>query len=83
MQPSTAPRHEYPDQYTQEQSCLRRFDKFRLTGEETGDKGSSSDSSHAKEFWFRVGYKRDGCCIHYGGSVVSSLVSGKSGGTSR
>ena len=82
MQPSSVPRCKYPDQCDHEQSCLRRFTKFGLTGEETGDEGSASDSSHAREFWFRVGYKRDGHCIYHGGSVVSSLVSGKSGGMS-
>ena len=82
MQPSTVPRCEYPDQCDQEQSHLGWFAKFRLTGEETGDEGSASDSSHAGEFWFRVGYKRDGRHIHYGGSIISSLVSQESGGMS-
>ena len=69
MQPSAVPRHEYPDQCEREQSHLRRFAKFRLAGEETGDDNSGSDSSHAEEFWFRVGYKRDGHCIRDGGYV--------------
>ena len=60
---------------------VRQFAKFRLTGEETGDDDSESDSSHAKEFQFGVGYKRDGCCIHNGGCVLSPLVSRESGGT--
>ena len=66
--PLQVPRCEYPDQCDQEQSHLGRFAKFRLTGEETGDEGSASDSSHAGEFWFRVGYKRDGRHVHYGGA---------------
>ena len=82
MQLSLVPRHEYPGQCEQEQSRLRRFAKFGLAGEETGDKGSASDSSHAEEFQFRVGYRRDGCRIHDGGCVLSPLVSGESGGTS-
>ena len=82
MQPSSVPRHEYPDQCEQEQSCLGRFAKFGLAREETGDEESASDSSHAEEFWFRVGCKRDGCCIHDGGCVLSPLASGESGGTS-
>ena len=83
MQPSAVPRHKYPDRYKQEQSCLRWFAKFGLAREETGDDNLGSDSSHAREFWFRVGYKRDGCCIHDGGCVLSALVSGESGGMSR
>ena len=83
MQPSTVPRREYPDQCEQEQSHLRRFAKFGLAGEETGDDDLGSDSSHAEEFWFRVGYKRDGRHIHDGGCVLSPLASGESGGTSR
>ena len=83
MQPSTVPRREYPDQCEQEQSCLGRFAKFGLAGEETGDNDSGSDSSHAEEFQFGVGYKRNGCCVHDGGCVLSPLVSRESGGTSR
>ena len=82
MQPSSVPRHKYPDQCEQEQSHLGQFTKFRLAGEETGDEGSTSDSSHAEEFWFGVGYKRDGHHIHDGGCVLSPLVSGESGGIS-
>ena len=83
MQPSSAPRHKYPDQYKREQHCLRRFAKFRLAGEETGDDDLGSNSSHAEEFRFRVGYKRDGRRVHNGGCVLSPLVSGESGGTFR
>ena len=83
MQPSTVPRCEYPDQCKREQSRLGQFTKFRLAGEETGDEDSGSDSSHAEEFRFGVGYKRDGCHIHDGGCVLSPLASGDSGGTSR
>ena len=50
MQPSTVPRHEYPDQCKREQSCLGQFAKLGLAREETGDDESESDSSHAKEF---------------------------------
>ena len=50
MQPSTVPRREYPDQCKREQSRLGRFAKFGLTGEETGDDDSGSNSSHAGEF---------------------------------
>ena len=60
MQPSTVPRRKYPDQCEREQSHLRRFAKWGLAREETGDDKSGSDSSHAEEFWFGVGYKRDG-----------------------
>ena len=67
MQPSTVPRHEYPDQCEREQSRLRQFAKFGLAGEETGDDESGSDSSHAREFRFGVGYKRDGHHVHDGG----------------
>ena len=49
MQPSTVPRHEYPDRCEREQSLLGRFAKLGLTGEETGDDESGSDSSHAEE----------------------------------
>ena len=83
MQPSTVPRREYPDRCEREQSCLGRFAKFGLAGEETGDNGLGSDSSHAKEFRFGVGYKRDGCHICDGRCVLSPLVSGDSGGMSR
>ena len=83
MQPSTVPRHEYPDRCEQEQSRLRQFAKLRLTGEETGDNESESDSSHAEEFRFGVGYKRDGHRIHDGGCILSPLASRDSGGTSR
>ena len=79
MQPSTVPRRKYPDQCEQEQSRLGQFAKFGLTREETGDDNSGSDSSHAKEFWFGVGYKRDGLCVHNGGYVLSPLASGDSG----
>ena len=82
MQPSIVPRHEYPDQCKREQSCLGWFTKFRLAGEETGDNNSGSDSSHAEEFWFRVGFKRDGRHVHDEGCVLSPLVSRKSGGVS-
>ena len=83
MQPSTVPRREYPDRCEQEQSRLGRFAKFGLAGEETGDKESGSDSSHAEEFQFGVGFKRDGRRIRDGGCVLSPLVSGDSGGASR
>ena len=83
MQPSIVPRCEYPDRCEQEQSRLGRFAKFGLAREETGDDESGSDSSHAEEFWFGVGYKRDGGHIRDGGCVLSSLASGDSGGTSR
>ena len=53
-----------------------------LPREETGDNDLGSDSSHAEEFQFGVGYKRDGCCIHNGGCVLSPLASGESGGMS-
>ena len=83
MQPSLVPRCKYLDQCEQEQSHLGRFAKFGLAKEETGDDDSGSDSSHAGEFRFGVGYKRDGRCIHDGGCVLSPLASGESGGTSR
>ena len=83
MQPSTVPRHEYPDRCEREQSRLGQFAKLGLTGEETGDDESGSDSSHAGEFRFRVGYKRNGRCIRDGGCILSPLASGGSGGTSR
>ena len=70
MQPSTVPRHEYPDRCEQEQSCLRRFAKLGLTGEETGDDESGSDSSHAKEFRFGVGYKHWGQRGYYPGGKL-------------
>ena len=82
MQPSIVPRREYPDRCEREQSCLRWFAKFGLGGEETGDDESGSDSSHAEEFRFGVGFKRDGRRIHDGGCVLSPLASGNSGGTS-
>ena len=50
MQPSTVPRCKYPDQCEREQNCLRRFTKFSLAGEETGDNDLGSNSSHAREF---------------------------------
>ena len=78
MQPSAVPRREYPDQCKQEQSRLGWFTKFRLAREETGDGNSGSDSSHAREFRFRVGYKGDGCCVHNGGCVLSPLASRES-----
>ena len=56
------------------QSHLRWFAKFRLAREETGDDDSGSDSSHAREFQFGVGYKRDGCCVHNGRYVLSPLA---------
>ena len=83
MRPSTVPRHEYPDQCKREQSRLGRFAKLGLTGEETGDDESGSDSSHAEEFQFGLGYKRDGRRIRNGGCVLSPLASGDSRGTSR
>ena len=83
MQPSTVPRCEYPDQCEHEQSRLRRFAKFGLAGEETGDDESGSDSSHAEEFQFGVGYKGNGCRIYDGGCVLSPLASGESGGMPR
>ena len=82
MQPSTVPRHEYPDQCEREQSCLGRFAKFRLSREETGDDKLGSDSSHAEEFQFGVGYKRNGRHVHNGGCILSALASGDSGGMS-
>ena len=82
MQPSTVPRRKYPDRCKQEQSRLGRFAKFGLTREETGDNNLGGDSSHAKEFWFGVGYKRDGRRVHDGGCVLSPLASGESGGMS-
>ena len=83
MQPSTVPRREYPDRCEREQNCLGRFAKFGLAGEETGDSESGSNSSHAEEFRFGVGYKGNGRRIRDGGCVLSPLVSGDSGGTSR
>ena len=83
MQPSVVPRREYPDRCEREQNRLGRFAKLGLAGEETGDDESESDSSHAEEFRFRVGYKRNGHCIRDGGWVLSPLVSGDSGGASR
>ena len=83
IQPSTVPRREYPDRCEQEQSRLGQFAKLGLTGEETGDNKSGSNSSHAEEFQFGVGYKRDGCCIRDSGCVLSPLASGDSGGASR
>ena len=83
MQPSAVPRCEYPDRCKREQSRLGRFAKLGLAGEETGDSESGSDSSHAKEFRFGVGYKRDGRRIRDGGRVLSPLASGDSRGTSR
>ena len=82
MQPSAVPRRKYPDRCEQEQDHLGRFAKFGLAGEETGDE-SGSDSSHAEEFRFGVGYKRNGRRIRDGGCVLSPLVSGDSGGASR
>ena len=82
MQPSAVPKCEYPDQCEQEQSCLGQFAKFRLAGEETGDNNLGSNSSHAREFQFGVGYKRDGHHIHDGGCILSPLASRESGGTS-
>ena len=83
MQPSAVPRREYPDRCEREQSRLGQFTKLGLIGEETGDDESGSDSSHAEEFWFGVGFKRDGRHIHDGGCVLSPLASGDSGGMSR
>ena len=83
MQPSVVPRREYPDRCEREQSRLGRFARLGLAGEETGDDELGSDSSHAEEFRFRVGFKRDGRRIRDGGYVLSPLVSGDSGGTSR
>ena len=56
MQPSAVPRHKFPDRCEQEQSHLRQFSKFGLTGEQTSDEDSASNSSHALEFQF--GMKR-------------------------
>ena len=83
MQPSTVPKRKYPDRCEREQSCLRQFAKLGLAREETGDDKLGDDSSHAEEFWFRVGYKRDGRRIRDGGCILSPLASGDSGGTSR
>ena len=83
MQPSTVPRCKYPDRCEREQSRLGRFAKLGLAGEETGDNKSGSDSSHAEEFRFGVGFKRDGCRIRNGGCILSPLASGDSGGASR
>ena len=82
MQPSIVPRREYPDRCEREQSRLGWFARFGLAREETGDDESGSNSSHAKEFRFGVGFKRDGCRIRYGGCVLSPLASGNSGGAS-
>ena len=71
MQPSTVPRHEYPDRCEQEQSHLGQFAKLGLIREESGDDESGSDSSHAEEFRFGVGYKRDGRRIRDGRCVLS------------
>ena len=73
----TVPRRKYPDQCEREQSRLGQFAWLGLAGEETGDNKSGSDSSHAEEFWFRVGFKRDGRCIRDGGCVLSPLDSGR------
>ena len=83
MQPSTVPRHEYPDQCEREQSRLRQFAKLGLAREETGNNELGSNSSHAEEFWFGVGYKRDEHHIRNGGCILSPLVSGDSGGMPR
>ena len=83
MQPSTVPRCEYPDRCEREQSHLGWFAKLGLAREETGDDELGSDSSHAEEFRFGVGYKRDGRHIHDGRCILSPLASGDSGGTSR
>ena len=83
MQPSIVPRCEYPDRCEREQSRLGWFAKLGLAGEETGDDESGSNSSHAEEFKFGVGYKRDGRRIRDGGCILSPLASGDSGGTSR
>ena len=83
MQPLTVPRREYPDRCKREQSRLGRFTKLGHAGEETGDEESGSDSSHAEEFRFRVGFKRDGRRIRNGGCVLSPLASRGSGGVSR
>ena len=83
MQPSLVPRHEYPDRCEREQSHLGWFAKFGLAGEETGDNDLGSNSSHAGEFQFRVGFKRDGHHVHDGGRVLSPLVSRESGRMSR
>ena len=82
MQTSAVPRREYPDRCEREQSRLGWFAKFRLAGEESGDNELGRDSSHAGEFRFGVGYKRDGHHVHDGGCVLSPLASGESGGTS-
>ena len=42
--------------------------------QETGDNDSGSNSSHAEEFWFGVGYKRDGRCVYDGGCVVRATL---------
>ena len=68
MQPSAVPRHEYPDRCEREQSHLRQFTKFGLAREETGDDDSGSNSSHAREFWFGMGYKREGATFTMGGA---------------
>ena len=81
MQPSAVPRCKYPGRCEQEQSRLRRFAKLGLAGEETGDDGSGSDSSHTEEFRFGVGYKRDGRCVRNGGCIVSPFTGGRGGVT--
>ena len=83
MQPSIVPRCEYPGRCEREQSRLGQFAKLRLAREETGDDDSGNNSSHAEEFRFGVGYKRDGRRICDGGCVLSPLASGDSGGTTR
>ena len=83
MQPSIVPRCEYPDRCKREQSRLGQFAQLGLAGEEMGDDESGSDSSHAEEFWFGVGFKKNGRRIHDGGCVLSPLVSRDSGGMSR
>ena len=76
MQPSSVPRCKYPDRCEREQSCLGRFAKFGLIREETGDDDSGSDSSHAEEFQFRVGYKRNVHRVHDGGASYLPWLAG-------
>ena len=76
MQPSTVPRCKYPDRCKWERSHLGWFAKFGLAGEETGDDDSGSNSSHAGEFWFGVGYKRDGRHIYDGGASYLPWLAG-------
>ena len=83
MQPSTVPRCKYPDRCKREQDRLGRFAKFGLAREESGDDKSGSDSSHAEEFRFGVGYKRNGHRVHNGGCILSPLASRDSVGTYR